>query len=448
MATPLLDRNVKAGGFVSPPYNNYFEVDGRLEQTGIVGGFQSAVLHSMNVSYDIVLGDEHGTRYPNGTYRGIFGMVQRGEVDMTFFTYPVNEFLVKDFHSVPVFRFDPVSIVSGMKRLYVEDDFAISTTFEPNVWLSILISWIGVTLVTWLLSMYQSGAQQQRARLSLTGQFLSYFEVLLMNATSMPLDSDPVRLVFLAWSLGCLFLGTLLSGAIRGSLVVQVPAPRINSVRDVVQRELEDPPMTPYTLKMGFIESGIGESTVEEYQIMHSLMLRRGGYITSYWDLFSPRVIDAIMEGRAVQLSNEMAFSDRHEVACSKPGRHFHVGSEPVMNMWLAWYSNKDTLPSRFLVAMTKRTQWLIESGVQFYREEQLVSRLRSCIIDTSSSRRLAQEAQQLSPRDIRTAFYFFMVFNGVALLVFAAEWFAGRAKDRSGLRIMRTRISMLPLNK
>lgn len=83
-----------------------------------------------------------------------------------------------------------------------------------------------------------------------------------LAATSMPLDSDPVRLVFLGWSLGCLFLGTLLSGAIRGSLVVQVPAPRINSVRDVVQRELEDPPMTPFTLKMGFIESGIGVRAV------------------------------------------------------------------------------------------------------------------------------------------------------------------------------------------
>ncbi|CAN7998061.1 unnamed protein product [Ixodes pacificus] len=443
MATPLLDRNLKAGGFVSPPYNNYFEVDGRLEQTGIVGGFQSAVLHSMNVSYDIVLGDEHGTRYPNGTYRGIFGMVQRGEVDMTFFTYPVNEYLVKDFHSVPVFRFDPVSIVSGMKHLYVEDDFAISATFEPNVWLSILLSWIGVTLVTWLLSMYQSGAQQQRARLSLTGQFLSYFEVLLMNATSMPLDSDPARLVFLGWSLGCLFLGTLLSGAIRGSLVVQVPAPRINSVRDVVQRELEDPPMTPFTLKMGFIESGIGVRAV-----LIMVLIGR----VSDWPAFVMSFIPAsgphFMYGRYQTLNTpvEYAFrascsSDGHLICLATPG-----GLDLETHRRLIAYGTAPQHESSFLFGL--RTQWLIESGVQFYREEQLVSRLRSCIIDTSSSRRLAQEAQQLSPGDIRTAFYFFMVFNGVALLVFTAEWFAGRAKNRSGLRTTRTKIPMLSLSQ
>ncbi|CAN7997456.1 unnamed protein product, partial [Ixodes hexagonus] len=416
-----------------PPYNVFYDVNGEMEQTGIVGGFQTAVLRSMNVSYDIVLRGEHGARYPNGTYRGLFGMMQRREVDKFAKTAEPSSLLDAFLQELRVFNYLPLCqrVVEGFK-------FDISPPFAnclvlKNVRkaLTYVFLKLSIILEVWRRPIHQEHARHNQKVMSFWPQPFDYDQFALHAGTYMSLKSDHVRLVFMGWSLGCLLLGSMLSGGIKGSLIVQVPTARINSVKDIVRRDLEDPPMTPYALKMGFLVTAIEESTLEEFQTMHKMLLRRGGYLTNYLDLFAPRIFDAIMAGRAVQIANEATIVEQHAVACAAPGSRFHVGSEPVFLMWLTWYSNRDTLPSRFLIAMAKRTQWLLESGTQFYREEQFVARLRSCVVKEDSSRRQLQEAQQLSLKDIRTAFYLFLTFNATATFVFAVEWFTGRVKNR-----------------
>lgn len=78
----------------------------------------------------------------------------------------------------------------------------------------------------------------------------------------MNLSRHSVRLCFMGWSLACFFLGNLVSGSIKGSLIIRTPAERINSVGDVLRH---NPIMTPYTLKIGFLERVLQVSNVGLY---------------------------------------------------------------------------------------------------------------------------------------------------------------------------------------
>nr|XP_050043708.2 uncharacterized protein LOC126540933 [Dermacentor andersoni] len=407
----------------APPYNVFTEVNGRLDQTGIAGGFQSTVLQSMNVAYNITLGNAHGFKFPNGTYDGLFGMLQRNEVDTLFFPYPLNELVMADFHAVPVFRYDPVCILSGVRRLYVDDDFAIATTFEPRVWLAILVAWIITTMVTTLLYSFQPSLAGRRSRKTFTSQLFSYLQVLLMEGTTMDLRRVSVRLVFLGWSLASVLLGNLVNGSVKGSLVVQTPAARIDSVADVMR--LRSPP-TPYTLKTGFLEKALEESPRAEFRAMHALMVRQGGFLVNYMDMVSPRTFDALMAGTGVQISTEVAIVEHYRAACSSPGRRFHIAREPILEMKLTWYSSR-SLPTCFLRQMELRTMWLTESGLPFYRRERFLSKIRSCVLREGSARSKVQEHAALSLRDVKAAFYISLALVAAALVAFVGEVLTAR---------------------
>ncbi|KAK8775651.1 hypothetical protein V5799_031003 [Amblyomma americanum] len=70
----------------------------------------------------------------------------------------------------------------------------------------------------------------------------------------MDLRRGSIRLAFLGWALGSVLLGNLINGSVKGSLVVQTPAARIDSVADVMRQR---PPPTPYTLKTEFLEKAL-----------------------------------------------------------------------------------------------------------------------------------------------------------------------------------------------
>ncbi|XP_077553120.1 uncharacterized protein LOC144167834 [Haemaphysalis longicornis] len=450
----------------------------------------------MEPTYSVILGNAHGFKLPNGRYDGLFGQLQREEVDMLFFPYPLNEIVMGDFHAVPVFRFDPVSIMSGVRRLYVDDDFAILTTFEPNVWLAIFVSWIAVTAVTMLLHGCRvPHATLSRVQPTFISQLFSYLQVLLMEGelrshnraqcltgytctfrrtrarrvaqryhnvllndvqefigsvkksdieeerreecplkaapatdleevrlkpcTSMDLERGSIRLVFLGWMLGSVLLGNLVSGTVKGSLVVQTPSKRINSVADVMRLQ---PPPTPYTLKTEFLEKALQESPRAEFRAMHSLMVRRGGFLLDYMDMVSGRTFDALMAGTGVQISTEVAILEHHRAACSSPGRRFHIAREPILEMMLSWYSSRATLAPCFLRRMERKTMWLVESGVQFYRRERWLSQIRSCVLREASARSKVQEHAALSLRDVKAAFYLSLALVAAAPVAFVGE--------------------------
>ncbi|XP_049269993.1 uncharacterized protein LOC125757836 [Rhipicephalus sanguineus] len=397
------------------------------------------------MKYNITLGSAHGFKFPNGTYDGLFGMLQREEVDTLFFPYPLNELVMADFHAVPVFRYDPVCILSGVRRLYVDDDFAIATTFDSSVWLAIFVSWIVTTAVTVLLYHFEPSLASSRSRKTFTRQLFSYLQVLLMEGTSMDLRRASVRSAFLGWSLGSILLANLINGTVKGSLVVQTPAARIDSVADVMRLR---PPPTPYTLKTGFLEKALQESPRAEFRAMHALMVSKGSFLVNYMDMVSPRAFDALMAGTGVQISTEVAIVEHYRAACSSSGRRFHIAREPILEMMLTWYSSR-SLPTCFLRQMELRTMWLTESGLPFYRRERFLSKIRSCVLspcsggaiscgqrDKRRSRGLpepttqdilvhyseVQEHEALSVRDVKAAFYMPLALVAAAMVAFAAE--------------------------
>ncbi|XP_077512847.1 uncharacterized protein LOC144124048 [Amblyomma americanum] len=372
----------------------------------------------MNISYRIVLGNGHGFKFPNGTYDGLFGMLQRKEVDTLFFPYPLNELVLADFHAVPVFRFDPVCIMSGVQRLYVDDDFAIATTFDPPAWLAIVVSWLVATTVTTVLYRCETRISGRGSQKTFISQLFSYLQVLLMEGTSMDLRRGSIRLAFLGWALGSVLLGNLINGSVKGSLVVQTPAARIDSVADVMRQR---PPPTPYTLKTEFLEKALEESPRAEFRAMHALMIRQGSFLLDYMDMVSPRTFDALMAGTGVQLSTEVAMVEHYRAACSSPGRRFHIAREPILEMMLTWYSSRE-LPPCFLRQMELRTMWLAESGLPVYRRERFLSQIRSCLLRERTARSEVQEHSALTLRDVKAAFYMSLAVTATALVAFTGE--------------------------
>lgn len=74
---------------------------------------------------------------------------------------------------------------------------------------------------------------------------------------------------------------------------------------------------------------------------------------------------------------------------------------------------------------------WLTESGAPFYRKEQYLSRLRSCVLKVEAFKTTVQEHDQLTLSDVRTAFYFLATLSTLALAVFALELIAGRMQRK-----------------
>ncbi|KAH7963198.1 hypothetical protein HPB52_019974 [Rhipicephalus sanguineus] len=234
----------------------------------------------------------------------------------------------------------------------------------------------------------------------------------------MDLRRASVRSAFLGWSLGSILLANLINGTVKGSLVVQTPAVRIDSVADVMRLR---PPPTPYTLKTGFLEKALEESPRAEFRAMHALMVRKGSFLVNYMDMVSPRTFDALMAGTGVQVSTEVAIVEHYHAACSSSGRRFHIAREPILEMMLTWYSSR-SLPTCFLRQMELRTMWLTESGLPFYRRERFLSKIRSCVLRKRSARSEVQEHEALSLRDVKAAFYMPLALVAAAMVAFAAE--------------------------
>ncbi|KAH6938304.1 hypothetical protein HPB50_008395 [Hyalomma asiaticum] len=167
----------------------------------------------------------------------------------------------------------------------------------------------------------------------------------------MDLRRVSVRLAFLGWALGSVLLANLVNGGVKGSLVVQTPAARIDSVADVMRLR---PPPTPYTLKLEFLEKALKESPRADFTAMYALMVREGSFLVDFMELVSPRIFDALMAGTAVQISTEAAIVEHYRAACSGAGRRFHIAREPILEMMLTWYSSR-SLPTCFLRQMELR---------------------------------------------------------------------------------------------
>lgn len=173
--------------------------------------------------YEIIeVGEERfGQHFPNGTWTGLIGMIQKGKADLAFAKLSFNEARasVVDF-SYP-YQYSPISFITD-KPTQVPNSYAMVYPFSLSVWIGLAIT---IVIMQFLLYFFE------RKTYSFQSILFKIFGTLLENTVDMRLDKLSTRILMLSWIIGAMFL----TQSYKAVLLSFFTFPTLSGIRNIAQ---------------------------------------------------------------------------------------------------------------------------------------------------------------------------------------------------------------------
>ncbi|XP_070396278.1 glutamate receptor ionotropic, kainate 5-like isoform X1 [Dermacentor albipictus] len=378
-----------------------------------------------------------GIRLPNGTWTGFLGELQRNESDVAFTLFtPTLERNVLAQASDPV-GYEELVILGGFSedaahQISITGSF---TVFGMEVWLTLLGFLVMMALVA---SLAQNSEHQ--FLFDFQNNLFRLFAILFLECNPRTPRQSSARIVIAFWWLAMLVLTNFFSGEMKAALTVRQPSGhRVDSAAQLAARDDVD----AYTMRGTSYHLVLAHSPREHDRQVASKLKPR--FRVPYRRLFSPAVLDEVVNGKAVILSDRTSATYQITKACHDyPGHEFYFGRERLLSHMLVVYYGRRREPAleNVMKQWNKRMNWLTEAGVvrKWHDDtESLAGEFSRC------PKIRMGEAEQLDFEHHRPIFVLVLAGHALALVVLLAEvllaWrvAAPSGASRSPARLPRT---------
>ncbi|KAG7170324.1 Glutamate receptor ionotropic, delta-2-like 21, partial [Homarus americanus] len=177
-----------------------------------------------------------GGSQPDGTVTGMIGVVARQEAHLAIdeITITAARKTVVDF-TRPYFMESSACISRAPEEK--SRAFAVLSPFTTEVWLSIALSVIGISIVLFLIGFLigQYQEEEEDAVLSLQEVTFNMYRNLVVQGNRLPTVQWPLRCVLVAWYLYCYYVYALYSGTLTAVLAIPAFEKPIDTLSDVLE---------------------------------------------------------------------------------------------------------------------------------------------------------------------------------------------------------------------
>ncbi|XP_050046872.3 uncharacterized protein [Dermacentor andersoni] len=252
--------------------------------------------------------------------------------------------------------------------------------------------------------------------------FWMYAESLFLKSTSTRhLNSTASRILFASWMIGTFIIGQYLTGQVKAALLIRSPAPRIDTLEQMLERR---PAIRPVTLTATPLMNMLKLSGLESYRALHDRIMRMRSEVP-LTDIYSRRTLRQVVAGDAIIIMD--ATGNRVYVAphCEalQPA-YFHMSSQRLETADFRWYMNK-RLDPKLVAAMDRRIRWLLEGAVPFMHHHEIFRKPATCFLDQlagSGSEAAAGRYEVLNLVDVQAAFLILLCSLAFSVAVFVVE--------------------------
>lgn len=179
--------------------------------------------------------DDYGTKYPNGTYTKMYGMLQNEETDLALGLFSANLTLKEDFQmSFSIIQDDLVWVVPKARNKNHWSKFA--SIFTPEIWICIYLTIILSSGIFFILGKFNFESRYFKKPLNC---FLNFILMLLGSCCLKLPESKIGRTVFMSFSLFSFVLVTSFQANLISFLTLPKPEKQIGSIGDIIQANLK-----------------------------------------------------------------------------------------------------------------------------------------------------------------------------------------------------------------
>ncbi|KAH9380059.1 hypothetical protein HPB48_001711 [Haemaphysalis longicornis] len=184
--------------------------------------------------------------------------------------------------------------------------------------------------------------------------------------------------MFAAWLLCTFIVGQYITGEVKAALMIRSPAPRIDTLEELLSRQ---PPMRPLTLKATPFMNMLQYSGLDSYRALYERIVRMRGEV-SQMTIYSMPTLREVAAGRAALMMD--ATGNRVFVAphCDElQPAFFHMSRQNIETADFRWYLNR-RLDPQLIAAMDRRIRWLLEAAVPFMQPHEVFRTPATCFLD------------------------------------------------------------------
>ncbi|XP_065290934.1 glutamate receptor U1-like [Dermacentor albipictus] len=350
---------------------------GKRQVYGVTGSLFGNITASLNISYDLLDSvDEYwGNLLDDGNFTGPLGMLQRNEADVAVGPFSLKVDYLRYVYAAQAHIYEDVPMLSGLKRPFLPGAFSSTDSFDPMTMALLFSSMLALVL----LSAWSLRTARSNWATTVQSLFWVYAALLLLKPTSTRHLKSTASKIFLAsWMIGTFIIAQYLTGQVKAALLIRSPAPRIDTLDEMLARR---PAIRPVTLKATPLMNMLQLSGLDSYRALHGRIVRMRGEL-SQSEVYSLRTLRQVVAGETVIIMD--ATGNRVFVApyCDtlQPA-YFHVSRQRIETADFVWYMNK-RLDPRLVAAMDRRIRWLVEAAVPFMHHHEIFRKPATCFLD------------------------------------------------------------------
>ncbi|XP_077560758.1 glutamate receptor ionotropic, delta-2-like [Haemaphysalis longicornis] len=323
----------------------------------------------MQQTYSVSFAPERtlGIRYPNGSWNGLIGSLQRNEGDFALgLMIPTNSRNTIGRPTTEVY-IDEIAILAGRTRTQSANVFSYVLTFDWQVWVCVVFAMLVLSLLSsWLDGVYENmrwrvGTKRSRRSFAerFAGHMWEYFENLLGKGSSVTDTRQAARVVSAFWWLSVTVLVFAFAGQMRACLMVKSQEAVIRNVQDLARRSA----VRPYTLAGSILTAILRDSRNPAYLNVYQRILRYGGQ-TELHHIYGPAILEQVVRGKAVVIADRGSFTYKVASTCRNyTDGEFYIAAEPILKFRFVMYLSK-TLDEGLHRGINQRLVWLREMGI------------------------------------------------------------------------------------
>ncbi|XP_070392228.1 probable glutamate receptor isoform X1 [Dermacentor albipictus] len=349
---------------------------GSVHISGLLGDILRELSQGMRFNYSVAFTPERtlGIRYPNGSWTGLIGSLQRDEGDFALgLMIPTNARNSIANPTTEVY-IDEISILAGRTRTQSTNVFSYVLTFDWQVWVCVLFTMMTLSLFStgldrfyaqqhqWATGSGTQGRKRFHCRYYVErflGHAWEYFENLLGKGSSSPPSRQAPRVVTAFWWLAVTVLVFAFAGQMRACLMVKSQESVIRNIQDLARRSS----VRPYTLAGSILTAMLRDSRNPAYQRVFERIMRYGGQ-TELHRIYGQPILEQVVRGKAVVIADRGSFTYKVASTCRNyTYGEFYIAEEPLLNFRFVMYLSKKVDVS-LQRGINQRLVWLREMGI------------------------------------------------------------------------------------
>ncbi|XP_040066278.1 uncharacterized protein LOC115332841 [Ixodes scapularis] len=267
----------------------------------------------------------------------------------------MNADRVSAMQPLPAYFYADAGHMAGRRQVYSTDVFGYIYAFDEQVWMALGIALLATAVVMVLF-------QNNFKRVGAVRKFVDYvFLLFAMLLTKGPSRCpDNTRVLIGVWWVAVIFTTTTFTSYMQASMTVKTEMPRIESVKDFVNR----PDILPVIIDGMAFDIILNTSTFPE----DNQLWRRIQKLQSQWSfkrVFSQDTYEDVLDGKKVVFMEQSLYHYGVQLLYpdEPPKGQFYFGKEKRVTLPTSMYVSYDA-PQRVKKSLHRMSRWICESGM------------------------------------------------------------------------------------